>query len=123
MRDILTKEQLLEAGYEELGYDYRRCDHYYQKRIYNDDKYVLYIIKVGMWDFHRIDTTGGIHYECYVNLYRGNQEFTITYTVNDSDTVQTIEAFFSEIFSKLNCVPDIHNNGFSEFFAKRRQQS
>jgi len=119
----MTKEQLLEAGYEEIGYNYKNCDRYYQKRICNEEKYTLYIIKVGMWDFHRIDTTAGISYECYANFYRGNQEFTATYTVNDSDTVQMIESFFQEIFVKLNCVPDIYNNGFSDFFAQRRKQS
>lgn len=92
----------------------------YQKTIRTqDDRKKRFFITIYVYDYRDIpldrrpaDLTFGFSPE--VHLYRGTEEsyetLIVQYYVENTTTVQKLEAFYQEVYDKLGCIPDVHNN-------------
>jgi hypothetical protein len=71
----------------------------------------LYFITVYIWDLG-FRGSRPLQYEAEVVFYRPGPIETLRFevSVRDGATVADLEALCSEIYVKLGCIPDIHNN-------------
>lgn len=62
-----------------------------------------FFINVTLYDFPK----AGIMASAKAQLYRKGLTFEVSLTFED---IKVMEDLFAEVFSNLNCLPDIHNN-------------
>jgi hypothetical protein len=123
---MITKEELLQTQYEEVPFIYKNSDRYYQKVVLSSENayYTKYIIKVGMWDYRKFDTTATISFEFSGNFYLPDKRnFVVIYVPEDDATLVLIETFFEDIFCNMKCIPDIHHNPFADYYTKRKAKN
>lgn len=117
--DTFLKE-LTAAGYRifKAG-SFRKADALHQKTILDKDGKKAYFINFWQYSFSQFanmppEERNRISYETEVCFFseKGSKtrSFKIEHSVAEDETLQEVEDFCAEIYTKMNCVPDIHNN-------------
>jgi hypothetical protein len=107
---MLTREELVSAGFREHPCQFKGayCTGLWQKVCVEGDK-KLYFINIYKWEVPYPS-----HYVVEVDLYQPHSKGMITlhieFRAEKWMKVSDIEAQVADMYSKLGCVPDIHNN-------------
>lgn len=105
---MITFRDFLNHGYKE--YKPHRGDRMCQKVVRTADKKKAYFLNIYEWD-HRGLGINNIAYEAQVELYQSEDVwFTISLHDCADKTIDEIEAFIANVYVRLGCIPDIHNN-------------
>jgi hypothetical protein len=105
----ITIEKLIESGYMEwkssmLKEDNKRA---FQKIIRNNSNLKLYFIDIFYWnDFGMFSSEVFF----YLNEAEEGEYFKVHYNINKYTTIAELESFYSEIYEKMKCVPNVLNN-------------
>lgn len=94
----------------------------FQKRFKNESLnerfygMTLYFINVYEFDFTDLQNSGRypkdlptLKYQAEARFYRGKEQFNVEYLFLEKITIQEMEDFFQEVFNKMNCDFDHHN--------------
>lgn len=99
-----TIKNLLETGYKEYPDRIYPENRLFQKTITNLVDRKLYFIDVQLWRFGKFSSK--VYY--FLENKRG---FVVTFDINDEkNTIEEMEEFFSDVYHKMKCIPNIHNN-------------
>lgn len=109
---------LLQDGYKKFedsfAPDYCKPQYAYQRKIYRDEK-LIYFINVYEYDWSKFnlrDNMDRFTYECKIHLYKPGDDMDCLRIQFDctKSTVSMLEDFVYNIYTKLECVPDKHND-------------
>lgn len=88
----------------------------FQKRFRNESSQTLYFINVYEFDFSDLQYSGRypkdlpiLKYQAEGMFYRGKETFNVEYLFLEKTTICEMEDFFQEVFNKMNCDFDHHN--------------
>ena len=124
---VNTDLNLLYVNYHSLENEgYSRCpgtvsnfkhgaSNLFQKRFKKNEK-TLYFINVYEFDFTEFQNDGRypkdmpvLKYQAEVRFYRREQEFDVELFLTEKTSIKDMERFFDEVYQKMNCDPDHHN--------------
>lgn len=116
----INPDTLKAAGYREFPHHMGEgCTHGFQRTIYDDDRNKLYFITVYLWDFstiYRMPRPSSV--EVDIGFFQkgtiSDPEYTNIRTKipvwNPKTEISQIEILAEDIYVKLGCIPDYHNN-------------
>jgi len=95
------------------------CRGFWQKIVRGPDGMKRYFINVYLWEFPRTASSEQASVE--VALYRDDglthrdqtdlqTDFRVNLQLGNASTLAGMEGFYAELYEKLGCVPDLHNN-------------
>ena len=104
--ELISKAKLLKAGYREYTANdsafhsrlFQKCIRTRTKKLYFIDVYYYEIIEVNM--------KGVCPFEAKVQFNTNTSEtFDVAMHINNTTTIGEIEAFFAEVYGKMQCKP------------------
>lgn len=103
---MITENELVSKGYKLYDHhgkgDSGYCQGLWQRAIRADaGRPVLYFINLYKWQFPAV-------WSCEVQLHTEPNCFNLELLI-DEHSLDAVEAFYSDAYSKLNCVADKHN--------------
>lgn len=116
---MITVQDLKAAGYRG---PYRHhhgqwCQGLYQKTVVGPDRMKLYFINVYLWEFPNTDPSASVEVVLYRDdglTHRDSETAETSFHVNlqlgKNSSIAGLEGFYAELYEKLGCIPDLHNN-------------
>ena len=118
MATKITKQVLETAGYRAFPANHKGewCTGAYQKVIHTSDgELKAYFLTFYCWCFPTPVPSPSVSVD--VALYQntglsgpGETDVRIEVLIGPDTTLEQVEAFYADLYQKLGCVPDIHNN-------------
>jgi hypothetical protein len=117
---MITREDLEMAKYVPHPHHQGEfCRGFWQKIVRGPDGMKRYFINVYLWEFPRTASSEQASVE--VALYRDDglthrdqtdlqTDFRVNLQLGNASTLAGMEGFYAELYEKLGCVPDLHNN-------------
>lgn len=103
---LITPAALLAAGYRK--YDQHDMDRYkrhlYQKRVRNFGEYTLCFINFTEWCFPDRNSMS-----VEADLFTPTESMRLSLHLGETDTVESVEAFYARVHAALGCVADRDN--------------
>lgn len=118
----ISSLDLVRAGYKQYKSDtacmLKRATMLYQKDVRIPDGphqgKLLYYVNWYEYDFSELRPAEPVGWSAEVQFYRGprDQEETVDveYHVRPYSTVEQVEQFFHDLFVRMDCLPDTHND-------------
>lgn len=119
--DVITAEILLASGYRAHAHHDVATDYLLYQKTFRSGRTQLYSITITLWDlskqFDHADSETSSGQTAEVLFYLGGDDplvgpkgFSMELHLEETATVEQIEAFFAKAYAGLGCVPDLHNN-------------
>lgn len=114
----INRQSLEAAGYR-FFQDHMKgdgCEGLMQKAFLDDNRNKLYFLNVYLWDLseiirrpHRSVVVETHFYRTEALSHPGETSIQIEVPMATDATIEKMEAFFADMYKKLDCVPDLHN--------------
>lgn len=88
------------------------CTGLYQKDVRSEDRSSkLYFINVYLWKFpHPANQRASVEVTFYREVPGLPESFRIEMSLDAETGISSFEAFLHDVYQKMGCVPDLHNN-------------
>ena len=108
----MNSQELLKAGYHKCRDYWEKTPlYFYQKKIYGDNRALLYFINVYEYDLTDLPIKKDISYEVKLYLYVDDKADCLHIQFNcDKFEVRELEEYVSDLYLQIGCVPDKHND-------------
>lgn len=116
MGNTFTIEKLIEAGYKEYPDSIHPQNRHFQKTVRDFFNKKMYFINVEKWNWEDIDyslqSNSNYQFSSEVHFFLQNEiHFIVKFNIiSVKNTIAEMEGFYFDVYNKMNCVPDIHNN-------------
>jgi hypothetical protein len=102
----LTIQDFKDRGYKEFKEKFKDCVIALQKIVYDPETHAKrYFINVFGYD---LNNSKEVEFSYDVALYRGDDLFRVN--LYESNSIEHVEEFYDEMWTKLGCDIDLYNN-------------